>query len=717
MPKTLAVFILAAALAACSGDSGGGASPEQARAPVSKLGLRNFSAGCGDFLAYAADALTGQYLQPFLCIADGPCPVFAGAPAATDSANLAPGSAETRAPTRVSSTNTQEPDVDEADIVKTGVDGHIYILSGRTLHILPAFPPAGLESRPLGTLDLGAADESFYGADFFLDETSRRAVVLGNRFAERSQSVNIVVDVSDPAAPRELARSALDGFGLEARRVGSRIHRVSRFDVPTPAWFFDPGDPLVRRRQVYREALGRGDQGTADAIKAEVRSVIGQRVNAAGADSLLPRLSFNASGAPATQSTLDCAAIASPEVTTAMGLALVDSFNTDGSQRAVSGIVNNAWLVYASAQNLYLAQSSFGWFFAPQSQQAEQTAIYQLALSATGAARYRGVGVVDGSLIGSYAMSEHDGDLRVASTESRFDSTGDASVSQVSVLRAAGAVLAPVGAVRGLAPGEHIRGVRFIGTRGYVVTFRQIDPLFTLDLSNPLQPRVTDELKIPGFSSYLMPLGDSYLLTIGRAGDEQQLNGQVGIQLFDVRNPAAIAQVAALTPEIPGGSGSYSAAEYDPHAFSYFPDSPGAALPGTLSVPLHAYNHTSGASFAGFLVVRVDPAATQPLRETGRISHTGFALPGNGCNGGGPAQSFAPCRDAIYAADPRRSLFMQDASGTYLYTLSALGLIASDALAPSTELGRRPLPFDAPPCCVRAVDSGGSAGSTSPSGG
>lgn len=125
---------------------------------------------------------------------------------------------------------------------------------------------------------------------------------------------------------------------------------------------------------------------------------------------------------------------------------------------------------------------------------------------------------------------------------------------------------------------------------------------------------------------------------------------------------------------------------------------------GTLSIPLQSYNSGNGNGFAGFLVLRVEPAAATALREIGRIAHTGFAQPsgGGGCSGGstgGPSGSSAPCRDAVYAADPRRSLFMQDAQGTYLYTLSSLGIIASSASAPGTELGRKPLALDDQSCC------------------
>lgn len=699
MRLSLTTILSLTLLAGCNGSDGTPSPVGQVDTPVAKLKLKNFDA-CADFQSYAADAFTEQYLQPIYCLADGfaPCPVYAGAPTANDG-NAGGGTggegAPTAAPDRVSSTNTQEEGVDEADIVKADAAGNLYVISGRTLSVLQAFPPQGLEARELTTLSLADEGSGFYASDFFLDETAQRLVVMATEYTTRSQSINVIIDISNPAAPAEVARLAIDGYGLEARRIGDRVHRVSRFDVPTPSWFNDSSDSLHQKRQQYQEARNRGDEQEAERIKAEVRTEIGNRVEAAGASALLPNLSATVAG-NTTQSQMSCSDIAHPEVTAGMGIALVDSFSTMGALRAASGVINNAWVVYGSAQNLYLAQSSFGWFWDPA--QSEQTAIYRLALSPSGAAQYRGVGMVDGSVISRYALSEYNNALRVATTETISGRDANTTRNGVTVLDASGTDMPALGAISNLAPGERIQGVRFVGDRGYVVTFRQVDPLFALDLANPAQPVVTDELKIPGFSSYLLPLGNDYLLTIGRAGDEQQLSGQVGIQLFSVQDPRHITQLASVSPSAGGGSSySYSSAEYDPHAFSYFADSDDAPVPGTLSVPLQSYDWNNGGGFSGFLVMRVDPAAAQPLRELGRISHAGFAEGETQCSDEGAGSSY--CYDVYYSADPRRSVFMQDAQGTYLFTLSTLGVIASDAAAPASELGRHSLPHDEFVCC------------------
>lgn len=667
-------------------------SGEVTQTPLAQLELSAFAADCGDFLDHVAAALTEQLLAPYYCLTDA-CPFLA-----SDGAEGVPPPAAA-APDRVSGTNTQEVGVDEADIVKADSAGRIYVLAGRSLVRLEAFPPAGLATRPLQTLDLAASDDTFYGQDLFLDEEAGRAVVLGSRYDEDGgEAVAVIVDASDPEGLVELARLSVDGYGNTARRIGSRVHRVSNFYVPAPAWLHE--DDLQDQRNAWQEAIARGDEEKAQLIKADVRAAIGMRVAADGAGAFLPRLRYQQSGQPPVETMLSCHAVAHPQVTTGLGLVLIDSFDVDGTGRALAAVVNNAWMVYASASNLYLAQSSWGWWF--DRAQAEETALYRLELPATGPAVYRALGKVDGFLHDVYALSEHQDHLRVATTEWRAGANLEPR-NHVTVLRADQAgEMEQTGAIRNLAPGETIRGVRFDGPRGYVVTFRNIDPLFALDLADPMHPVVRDELKIPGFSSYLMPLGQRYLLTIGRAGTDEALNGKVGIQLFDVADAANIFQVAGIEPAAGAGSYSWSAAGYEPHAFAYFPDSADAATPGTLSIPLQAYSQDNWLqSFSGFLVVRVDPAANQPLVELGRISHEQFAIAGYCAGSGG-----LPCRDAIFLTDPRRSVFMQDAFGTYLYTLSSMGVIASDATAPGIQLGSRALPYEWVCCHTEPVDGG-----------
>ena len=152
--------------------------------------------------------------------------------------------------------------------------------------------------------------------------------------------------------------------------------------------------------------------------------------------------------------------------------------------------------------------------------------------------------------------------LRAATTST----AGNESQSYVTVLATQGGRLEKAGQVGGLGRGERIYAVRFIGDRGYVVTFRQTDPLYTLDLADPAHPRVTGELKILGYSAYLHPVGEHELLGVGQDATPEGVQLGTQVSLFDVSDPAAprLLHRAGL-----GGSTS-SDVEFDHHAFLWW---------------------------------------------------------------------------------------------------------------------------------------------------
>ncbi|GAA1278347.1 hypothetical protein GCM10009677_35780 [Sphaerisporangium rubeum] len=274
----------------------------------------------------------------------------------------------------------------------------------------------------------------------------------------------------------------------------------------------------------------------------------------------------------------------------------------------------------------------------------ERTEVHRFDISAPGTPRYTGSGEVPGQLLNQYSLSEHDGHLRVATTSSGTSadpSTGapNDSSSGVYVLKAD--TLERTGEVTGLGKGERIYSVRFIGTAGYVVTFRQTDPLYTLDLSDPAHPKVGGELKITGFSSYLHPAGDGRLLGIGQeANDKGQVQG-TQISLFDVTDPAAPKRLAQYHRK-----DSSSEAESEPHAFFYWPGTRQAV------VPLNSWNDDNQNSA---VVLKVGAGS---LTEQGVITHP------------------APKPDDRNPMDPRvrRTLIVGDT----LWTVSDNGLKASD---------------------------------------
>ncbi len=188
---------------------------------------------------------------------------------------------------------------------------------------------------------------------------------------------------------------------------------------------------------------------------------------------------------------------------------------------------------------------------------------------------YEASGTVPGWLLGStgmaqYALSEWNGALRVATTtDGAFAGwSGQPPQSAVYVLKQVGNVLVTIGKVGGLGQGEQIYAVRFAGPVGYVVTFRQTDPLYTLDLSDPAQPRVAGELLLSGYSAYLAPIDSTHLIGVGQDANAQGQTQGTQISLFDVSDLAAPVRLAVYHVKF-----GHSEAEFDPHAFLYWPAS------------------------------------------------------------------------------------------------------------------------------------------------
>ncbi|MBG0813567.1 beta-propeller domain-containing protein [Planomonospora sp. ID82291] len=283
----------------------------------------------------------------------------------------------------------------------------------------------------------------------------------------------------------------------------------------------------------------------------------------------------------------------------------------------------------------------------------EETEIHRFDVTAPGAPRYAASGRVPGRLLNQYSLSEHEGHLRVATTLE----TGKTSSSTVYALKAD--TLAEVGRVGGLGEGERIYSVRFIGPTGYVVTFRQVDPLYVLDLRDPAAPRKTGELKITGYSAYLHPAGDGRLIGIGQEASERGRTLGTQVSLFDVRDPANPRRLAQFFQKDSG-----SEAEWDPHAFLYW------APTGTAVLPLSTWTGTEQTNGAALVLTVGDAAVTR----AGTVVH--------------PApKPVENTRIAPYDPGIRRSVVIGDA----LWTVSDLGLAvnALDGLAK-----RAWIPFD-----------------------
>ncbi|MEV7621656.1 beta-propeller domain-containing protein [Actinoplanes sp. NPDC089786] len=473
---------------------------------------------------------------------------FGAVPDGARSAASAGGTADKAAPA-FSGTNVHEVGVDEPDIVKT--DGkRIVTITGGSLRVIDA-----ASHKATGQLPLDAWGD----ADLLL--SGDRALVLthqggGDVLYDRKMPMRpagaelILVDLT--GAPRVISRYRGEGRLVDARQTGDTA-RVVLTSQPRITF---PDRPAAR-------------DDDEDRIKANQRVI-----DRTSVDAWLPSWTVT-TGDTTEQGKVACNDVRRPVTYSGRSMLTVLTFPLSApkldSGRPVS-IVADGDTVYGTPTSLYVA-SDQRWrldFFPGRDNRTvpQETDVFRFDVTGSEPPVYRAAGKVPGFLINQYALSEWDGHLRVATTDSAQQS------SAVRVLKPDGETLTQVGEVDGLGKNERIYSVRFIGPRAYVVTFRQTDPLYSLDLSNPAAPRVTGELKITGFSAHLQPVGPDRLVGVGQEATEEGRRQGTQVSLFDVSDPAAPRRLAQH--HVKNG---YSEAEYDPHAILWWPDTKLFAVP------------------------------------------------------------------------------------------------------------------------------------------
>jgi uncharacterized secreted protein with C-terminal beta-propeller domain len=243
--------------------------------------------------------------------------------------------------------------------------------------------------------------------------------------------------------------------------------------------------------------------------------------------------------------------------------------------------------VYATAENIYVFGQQDAVWQPGDSNNAQgkcvsKIGVWKFAFDADrNRVRVVARGEIEGTLLNQFSADEHEGYLRVVTTST----LGGMSVHNLYVLGEKRERLKVVGQLEGIAPGETLHSVRFMGDRGFLVTFERKDPLFALDLSDPVNPKLMGELVIPGVSGYLQPLDETHLLGVGRDADwAGRPTGNLELSIFDVSdltNPQLLHRYrfeswSITTPVL---ESKWSTVLADHHALGYFPEEQILAIP------------------------------------------------------------------------------------------------------------------------------------------
>ncbi|WP_186668067.1 beta-propeller domain-containing protein [Sporosarcina sp. BP05] len=437
-----------------------------------------------------------------------------------------------------STTNNQVEGVDEADSVKT--DGnYIYTVMGNNkVTITDIRDPKKI--RKASEIKM---EEEFYPSQLFLH--GHTLIVLGEKYetynnemstdeARISRLVNGMTtvrmyNVKNPKTPKIIREIGAEGYLNGARKTGNMLYFVT--NVQPNFWIMNEIDGDTLRPHVYDS-------------KEEVDSeLIDYKDIAILPGAMEPTYSIITA--------IDLSAPAEGEVVT-------------------KGYLGASEQLYMSEDNLYLtatiyeanASTSKKMIWNPGTANSE---LFKFTLNKTNVT-FQNSATLKGHLLNQFSMDEHNGYFRVVTTEGNMWDDKNPSKNHLFILDEN---LNTTGSIEGLAKGERIYSARFMGDKAYMVTFRETDPLFVIDVANPTAPKVLGELKIPGFSNYLHPLDDNHLIGFGyetvaeknpQGGEPLILTMGMKISLFDVtdfNNPKE------TDTEIIGGRGTYSPVQYD----------------------------------------------------------------------------------------------------------------------------------------------------------
>lgn len=463
-----------------------------------------------------------------------------------------------------STTNIQVQGVDEADFVKN--DGkYIYVVNDGSIRIIEAYPASSM--REIVRFDM--SEKNMTPAEIYL--SGDLLTVIGNKYTydevyplegeeatvsrefwyqgfHEERTVVEIYDLDNIAEPKLKRKLEFDGYYSQSRRVGDTMYLVLN-KYGYGYGFYPPVEDTLEPEMLlprYTDVMPRSAQAGG---QDEERFL-------AGCEDI--------TYFPRVRDLNYVIAVAIP-------LKSVKSITAE----VMLGSSEN---IYSSTENLYIASTNYdsGWDFYHDWDNAK-TMVYRYALSPS-SIEYKSRGKVPGTILNQFSMDEHEDYFRIATTTGNLWGSGaDVSKNNLFILDANMNI---VGSVTDIAPGEKIYSTRFLGDRGYMVTFKKVDPLFAFDLSDPKNPKILGKLKIPGYSDYIHPYDENHIIGFGKDAveAEEELSARrnlaegfawyqgMKIALFDVTDPTNPKQMFS---EVIGDRGTHSDLLYDHKALLF----------------------------------------------------------------------------------------------------------------------------------------------------
>ncbi len=506
-------------------------------------------------------------------------PVVSEASAASRSAE--PAGETAAAGTDHSTTNNQVAGVDEADIVKS--DGStLAVLSTHSVTLYDishgSSGPVQLASVPLDPAVISAAQLLMVGTTLLVlggpsymprpmpAESERAGNASAPTTAWMEHTTVMSISIADKTHPVVTDTFEMDGSIVAARSVEHQVRLLTSLRSPRLQFTYPQST----------EAKVPGRSGLSESAEQRATERNQEIIARSQLSDWIPQLRHSGS----EQALVPCDRIHIPETFSGIGMTTVVTFNAgDTLSPTGTSLMVPAQVTYMSANSMVV--TSIPWFqpatpgrygSVPRTWE-DESALHRFGFDAQGVAQYLASGPISGTVLNQFSIGEV-GDVLVVATDKNPSGSTPKSESQVQTFRTEGRDLLVASTVDGLGVGERIQSVRIVGTRAYVVTYRNTDPLYVIDISDPANLRELGELKMPGYSTYLHPISDTKLLGIGRGATETGADTGFKATLMDVADPTNPVELSSWT-----SPGSYSEVGVEHHAFLWWEPSQTAFIP------------------------------------------------------------------------------------------------------------------------------------------